>query len=568
MSLPSLLLSILLFFGLIFGLGLPWVAAWMFSSVEKLAIGAACGVVQIYGFAWVVYGLSLPPTAFFALPLLAIIVSWIRRRRLAVFLGESDIRSLLGRHLLFTAWCVGFLTLVRSYGGGEWGPDWNEHYQRALFFLQHQPLETRFCDVYTLPARPPLANLVTGACMAMTGTDFAHFQVFNTLFSTLLFLPAILLTRHFSAGGVHGDAGLLLIFMLNPLVLQNSTFAWTKFLTAFFVLLAVAIYVRGLGEAAPERRILAAGLMAAAILTHYSSGPFAVGLAATQLVLAWSHRGQRSMGRELLLQALLAGAVLASWFAWSVARYGLHETFLSNPTATVDSSLSPLTWVERRLSNIFVTFIPHPFHPVDYRFIAQTSSIGYVRDYCFNIYQTTLPGAFGTAGLVLLSWKLLYRDPPAAMPTEQRFWNWFPAGVILLGIMTASWLDRWGVAHICLSALVVIGLAWCAARLPTAPAAVRHLWMAALGIDATLGIAIHFYLQGIIRPDFTMLPFINTGTVFPYGLVTTKNILLKSILGYNFVADGGPAPPLVITLLVMLLVLATKQALSSFRPAR
>jgi len=224
--------------------------------------------------------------------------------------------------------------------------------------------------------------------------------------------------------------------------------------------------------------------------------------------------------------------------------------------------------MERRASNLFVTLIPHPLHSVDYRFIAQTSTLGYLRDYFFNIYQTTLPGAFGAAGLVLLSWRFFRRTPHAATTEERRFWRWFPIGIILLAIMTASWPDRWGVVHICLSALVIIGLSWIAARLPDAPKIVRRLWMVALGIDATLGIAIHFYLQAIIRPDFTALAFVNTGKIFQYGVVTTKNMLLKAILGYHFVADDGPTPALVVALLVLLLALAAKQTVASFRSPR
>jgi len=140
----------------------------------------------------------------------------------------------------------------------------------------------------------------------------------------------------------------LLMLMLSPFVLQNATFAWTKLLTAFFVLVAVAFYVRGLAQNDATRRTIAVGAMAAALLTHYSAGPYAVGLAIAQIVLLWSRRKERPMWRELVLQAGLTAALLATWFAWSLVHYGAHTTFFSNTTSTVDAGLSvgaAVAWV-------------------------------------------------------------------------------------------------------------------------------------------------------------------------------------------------------------------------------
>ena len=561
MSLASILCDLLLFFGLVFGLGLPWVVSSRLDSAEKLAVGAAIGVVQIFGFAWVVYCAGLPGMTFLALPALAMASLGLRWRALSGFFSDSPVQGLSGRQLLFTAWCVGWLALVRSYGGGEWSADWHEHYQRTLFFLDRQPLETLFLDTYRLPARPPLANLVTGAGLALTDTNFAHFQLFSTFFSTLLFLPAVLLARHFARGRGGGDATLLLMLMLSPFVLQNATFAWTKLLTAFFILVAVACYVRGLAQNDATRRTIAVGAMAAALLTHYSAGPYAAGLAIAQIVLLWSRRKERPMWRELVLQAGLTAVLLATWVAWSLVHYGAHTTFLSNTTATVGTGLSTGAWLSRRIGNAFVTLIPHPLRLTDYRFIAQTSPLGFVRDYCFTIYQTTLPGAFGSAGLLLLAWCGLHRRSPTQGPAERQFWRWFPAGVLLLSVATASWPDRWGFAHIYLPALVVMGLALVAARLGDMPAGIRRCWMAALALDWVRGIVLHFYLQATIRVPPNAFTDLMQGKTFEYGLVTTKNLLFKLVCGYTFVADGNLAPGLVVAFLLMLGILAGKQAL-------
>jgi len=555
-SILSLLADLLLFVGVVLGLGLPWVVAGRFEVAEKLTLGAGVGLLQIYAFAWLVYWTGLPGAAFFALPVLALGTSAMRLGPLREFRGGHEARSLLGRQVLFMTWCLGWLALVRSYGGGEWSADWYEHYERARFFLERQSLDTVFLHVYGLPARPPLANLVDGAFMALSGTDFAHFQVFNTLGSTLFFLPAVQLLRHFTRDPQKGNAVLLLMLMLNPLVMQNATYSWTKLLVTFYVLAAIAFYVRGLREDDGTRRTLAIAAIAAALLTHYSAGPYAVGLAATEVALVWARRRSPAMWRELFLQAILSAGLLATWFAWSVTHYGGHATFFSNTTVTGDAGISPAEWISRRAWNVFVTLVPHPLHPADYRYIAQTSSLGYVRDYCFNIYQTTLPGAFGAAGLLLLAGVLFQRNPPSGNIAERRFWRWFPAAMFLLGVATVSPPDRWGLVHICLPPLVIVGLAWLAAHFAEVPAILHRIWVAALAIDFILGVALHFFLQATVNLAPTSAADLMQGKILRFSQMTTKNMLLKLLSGATFVADRAPAPVLLLIFLSLLLVLA------------
>ncbi len=568
MSILGILATLFLFFGLVFGLGLPWVATTRFEPAEKLALGAAVGVTLIYLYAGLVYVAGWPLASFAGLLVLTVLGLAARFRALACFAVVPEVQKLVGRLLMFAAWCVGLTALVRSYSGGEWAGDWREHFERAIFFLGRQPLNTLFLGVYSLPARPPLANLVDGAGMALTRPDFAHFQLFNTLCSTLLFLPAVLLARHFARGKGHTDAVLLLVFMLNPLVVQNATFAWTKLLAAFFVLLSVAFYVRGLSDDDATRRVIAAGLLALGMLTHYSAGPYIVGLVAMQLVLVWRGRAHLAAWRELTLQAALAVGVLAPWFGWSIAHYGFHTTFLSNTTAMLDKQLNLIAWSGRVLWNTFVTLVPHPFRSADYHYIAQASHLGFIRDYLFNIYQTTVPGAFGLAGLVLLGGRLR-RGRKVAVPVnpdERRFWWLLTVIAFVLGIASISWADRWGVVHICLTPLVLIGLTWLAPCVPGGSAWLRRLWYAALAVDALFGIAMHFCVQAITRVPAAMIPEIVRGGVLPFGEIATRNFLLKLYTQSRFMADGGPPPVLLAMLLALFALLALRQAMSSLPP--
>jgi hypothetical protein len=558
MTIVAIVTAIVLFLGLVFGLGLPWVAASRFEPAEKLALGAAAGVLQLYLFAGLVYVTGISSQAFVALPFLAAVAVALRFGAVRALWRSGDVRGILGQQLLFTAWCVGWLALVHSYSGGEWSADWQGHYERTLFFLEHRPLATTFLDLYSLPARPPLANLADGALVALTAKDFAHFQLCNALFSTLCWLPAVVLVRHFARQPAPvSNAVLLLAMMLNALVIQNVTFAWTKLLATSFILLAVGFHVRGLAEDAPARRIIAAGAAAAALVTHYSALPYVLLLGASHLAFAWSQRRRLPVGRELLAGGALAVGLAATWYGWSVVHYGVAGTFLASTTGA--PSLAPGAWIACRLWNLFITFVPHPLRRMDYAFIAQNSSLGFAHDYSFTIYQTTLPGAFGVAGLVLWLWVLRHVRAPAAPVAERWFWRGFIPGAILLSVATAYWRDRWGVVHIGLSAVVLIGLAWLAARWDETPSRIRRLWAAALGLDAACGLALHFYLQHILRVSVQDLPALLHGQPVEFSAVSSKNLLLKQILGYRFIGDDGPPAALILPLLAVLLILAIRQ---------
>src|SRR5690606_31501051 len=130
---------------------------------------------------------------------------------------------------------IGLLALVVIYSGGSWSGDWLEHWQRTYLFFEHGAPDTRFIGFYSLPARPPLANVVVALWLEGTRASFAHFQLFLVLFGTLIMLPAWRLVRLWSPNPRAGH-WLLLVLLVSPVVAQNLTFAWTKLPTAFFVL--------------------------------------------------------------------------------------------------------------------------------------------------------------------------------------------------------------------------------------------------------------------------------------------------------------------------------------------
>src|SRR5262245_16965338 len=183
------------------GPGLFVVRRLRWSPAEKLCGAVGLSLVILYGTSFLIYALELPRFAFFVvttgcLGLAALCVPDLRR------LGRNHAvrRMCLAFGFLF-AWGLLLLALVRHYSGGGWGGDWQEHYERSLFFLEHPPRDFQFVGGYTLPARPPLMNLVAAHFLAHTGTDFPLFQVVFLFLNLLIFFPLCLMLGYFARRG-------------------------------------------------------------------------------------------------------------------------------------------------------------------------------------------------------------------------------------------------------------------------------------------------------------------------------------------------------------------------------
>src|SRR5262249_39384021 len=144
--------------------------------------------------------------------------------------------------------------------------------------------------------------------------------------------------------------------LLNPAFLQNATYAWTKLITVFFVLLA--LHVLFAENYTPRRAVVGFALFGLGVITLYSScgGLLVFGP-------AWLFVNAASLRREpkvLLAVASACLSVVLPWVAFAVSRYGLALTFGSNSTVKDGSQF---TLVGRALNagyNLYTTIVPHP----------------------------------------------------------------------------------------------------------------------------------------------------------------------------------------------------------------
>ncbi|HEX2862213.1 MAG TPA: hypothetical protein VHN79_11260 [Lacunisphaera sp.] len=562
------IISLLLLFPVIAaGPAWPLVARLNLEPAERLTVSVVLSLLGAYLLAWLIYLLTLPVATLWVLPALGLAGFALRRRALVETVRQPAVRTLLFAQGLLALWCLGWLALVPSYSGGMWMGDWFGHWQRTVFFLGQQHENVLFNGFDPLTSRPPLVNVLVGAFLRDRPPLFASYQVIMTLLGCLAFLPAALLASRW--GGRRAVPLLAVLLMLNPLFVQNATYAWTKLPAAFFLLAALYFFLRARGtDAPPSAGLLFAVSLALGILAHYSAGPYAVLLAAGWLGLRPGPRDLTPWLRFTAGTALAGVLVLATWFGWTLAAFGVDGTFLTNTTIT-DRAVTPGAQVATMLLNVRDTLVPHFLRPVDFTLLAQTSVSGWWRDWCFQLYQLNLFFAFGClAWLVIL--RELLRAGLTATREARRFWVPFVPAVVILGIIVHSGRDTWGLVHICLQPLILLGIAFLAARWPSLGPAWRRVLLAGAVIDLLAGIFLHFAVQrGLI--DRWLAPPDSSGLTAVYSLHAQYNLQAKLTHQWVFAGDlFASFVPGVLAgltfLLVAALVLAARGASASPAP--
>ncbi len=542
---PSSLAFILCFTAL----GLPLAARLRtFAPLERLAAAAGGVMVVLYLASFFVYLTGVSWSWLWLLPWAGIAWLWIDRSRLTPLLENKDVRSVLAGWLFIALWCLGLQILIFSYSGAGWSLDWYEHYDRACFFIHRWPLDHIFIARNSLPARPPLANLVVAGLLGLSGDNFSNYQVVMTLLGSLVVFPLAALTRLQGANGRTLHL-LVLLLMLNPMLVQNATFPWTKLAAALFVLLAVMFLMRaarglpGIG--------LALVALAAGLLAHYSVAPWIIALGAG--VLFWLRSSPIPPGwqRELWLGGLAAGVLMATWFVWAGVEFG--PTAVASATSTV--ALAPhatlLAQAGIALGNIRNTLAPDWGSHFFAYLMHQSEFVGRLRDMMFCLYQLNFFVAFGLGSLGVLVWRVAHEPAGPA----RRFWLAVVPLLLVIGCAVVTVPDGLGLAHICLLPLVLLGLAWAACSTP--PRWLAILWATGLAFDAVLGIGFHFGVQSLfllrwLHPglsDRELIDRLNPIAISSYGdkLWTKQPFLYDLTAGWHEV---------VVALLALLLAMA------------
>jgi 4-amino-4-deoxy-L-arabinose transferase-like glycosyltransferase len=552
------LVCLLLVLGVAFGLSRAFVDRFGLSPDETLVAGVGLSLVAAWAIAWAVFTAGWPLAAYNALPLLALASLAAGWRGTARLIRDPAARDLIAGQLLVTGWCVGWLSFVRNHSGGAWTGDSLEHWERAVYFLRGWPHDRLFIEVFELPARPPLANVLAAAFLWVTRVDYAHYQLVTAALCSLAYLPVGLLAARF--GGRRAARVAAAVLMANPLFVQNATYPWTKLQAAFFILGALYFFlrVRDRDPASPRAAIVCALLLGGAILTHYSAGPYAAVIAAAWLATGWRRGWGGGFARATALAAMAGALVLAPWFAWSCAEYGWHATLLSN--STVSMGRLPGNPLVKMALNLRDTLVPpqvRGFHGTLFR---QTSPWGALRDQFFLVYQLNLVLALGIVGWAATA-REAWRAARAARAADRAFWALAIAGIVVLSLAAYGDRDHYGIAHICLQSVVLLGLAFLASRWE----GLGRGWRAALAVgwavDFLLGIALQFAVE-----DFAIDRWLTPGRGLAevsqsYSGVSQLNLSEKIAPHLAYFSDVLPIRPwLVLVFLGALLCLALLRA--------
>jgi hypothetical protein len=549
-----------------FGVGAALAPAMIRDPLSRVCAGIvfAIGGYFIAGFTGFALGASNAVTASVVGTGIVVLLI-VRRRTVCALIATPEVKQFIVGWIVFSVWSVALLALVRTYSGGGWAVDWVEHWQRTQFFLERQPLETRFAVIYPLTARPPLVNLLIALALEGGGRAFADFQLVLTLLGTLVLLPTWILVRTFTARRSVGWWAVL-VLMINPLVAENLTFAWTKLPTVFLVLAGV-LFASPTAE--PRTRsdgIIAALCVSLAALAHYSAVPWIIAIALAGIVARRSIWNTARFWHEAAIVAGVFAIPVALWAGWATLKFGWHGVTSTNTTATAWQEQNAIQHLSVPLRNLFDTLVPFPLRgePAD-GLITQASQLGRLRDVAFNLYQLNLPLAFGFAGLWVITVALFRprkmepdvpiglddaRDQASRMRTlgsssiqgainNRVFYGIVVSVALALGIAAHTPRDQWGLVHICLQPLVLLGLVRVAALLPGLAPARIAMWGMLAAVDLLLGVGIQF---GIESGAFTSVPI----TSLSRAAVANAND--KAAFHFEFFADRVGAPAWVLAL--------------------
>ena len=553
------LASLLLVLGVALGLSRPLVERLRLRPAEAVVAGAALSLVLAWLVAFSVFASGVSLSGYALVPLLGLAGLCLGLRGLRSAGADPEARDLLLGQLLVTAWCVGWLAFVRNHSGGAWLGDWLEHWQRASYFLREWPKDKLFFDIYEVPARPPLSNVLVAAFLRVTRADYAHYQLFMAALASLAYLPVGLLAARF--GGARAARVAAVLLMLNPLFVQNATYPWTKLHAAFFILTGLYFFLRVRDQDAPPVTpgVLCGAALGGAVVTHYSAGPYVVVLAAAWLGFGFRRGYGRGFAPATALAAAAGALVIVPWFAWSASQFGWHLTLMSNSTASM-AGKAPGNPLAIMALNLRDSLIPPQVRGFSGALFRQASPWGSLRDQAFLVYQLNPLLALGSVGWIA-TLAGAWRASRAADRRERSFWVLLIASVVALCFAVYGDRDHYGIGHICLQSLVLLGLAFLASRWPIMAPVWRRLLAAGLAVDFTLGIALQFAVEDFAL-DRWLTPTRGLAEVSQsYAVVSQENLSEKIIAHFAYFADSVATPPaLVLALLGAILCMALVRA--------
>ncbi|MCS7180427.1 MAG: glycosyltransferase family 39 protein, partial [bacterium] len=239
-----------------------------------LSFGISCFLFYIYGF--LIYIVNINYSVFnglFIILLNLVSLFYLIFRKKHFFIEDKNFLLTYFSCFLFLLF---FQSFIPFYSGSLWFWDWFEHYLRTIFFLERLPLDITFLG-YIIPSRPPLFNLVCFFFQSITGKDFYIYQIISTLINSLIILSVYLFCKeYFKIEKRNLFFFVIVICMLNPAILRQITYTWTKAFSAYYVIVGFYFYLKFIKLKNKTSLFLSGFLFGTGFIVHYSAGPYIV----------------------------------------------------------------------------------------------------------------------------------------------------------------------------------------------------------------------------------------------------------------------------------------------------
>jgi len=338
-------------------------------------------------------------------------------------------------------------------------------------------------------------NVVTAYFLGQTEDRFEFFQIAFTFLNLLVFLPCCLILPAIGGPRRTHILPLVALVALNPVIMQNATYCWTKALAAFFVVLGLAFYLAAWRKHDQSRMVAAFLSLAAGSLVHYSTGPYVAFL--TLHYVLWLFWRRPKKWREAATIFGVSTVLLLTWFAWSVKTYG-KVTFLSNTSVTASQSY-PGSNVAKVLANTYDSIVPALLRDRSLldKF-KQRNRMGRLRDNAFLFYQTNMIFGMGLVGGPAVLYLLLRRFYRRPRKHKSEWWFWLSLVLFcaIVGTGVVGERDELGVAHLTLLSLEILGLTLLASAMSRSRTLAVTVIAGCL-VDFSLGIFLHAHVQGM-----------------------------------------------------------------------
>ncbi|GEM_PF-2746807 len=497
-----LILSLFVFWSLYFP-GRIIIEKTNYEKNEKfvLSFGISCFLFYIVGFLG--YIINVNSTIFNGLFLLIfLIISAILNYKNKIQI-ESNLLISFFISFLFI---IFYQSFIPFYSGGMWFYDWFEHYLRTIFFLDRLPLNITFASL-KFPSRPPFFNILCFFYLSIIGPDFYKYQIVSSMLNLFLILSIYLLCKKYFLKNENKNFFIFvcIILILNPYILKQITYTWTKAISAYYVICGLYFYLNFLKNYEKTSLIFSSLFLGIGFIVHFSAGPYIFGILFHFLFRSFF---KKILFKKFLIFVSLFFATIFTYFSWSIKNYGLKDTFLTNTTYQQQKDMNFIKRIEKDVNNLYKTIFP--IIPKEYR-----SVFSIYNDRKFEIFNFILPLYYSnilgnlTFTLSFFLIFLFFKKPEKLfLNIDKHFLKFYIPFTFFISLIVNPTKDLCGVAHVSFLPFICILLTFIISEIIKFKR--NKILLIFLGIEC---LAINFFQIYIFKNYFTLakiLYFYNT----------------------------------------------------------